>query len=156
MGKERKDMSKWRVAIIGIGFVIGAALLLFGGGGDKSEEVVRDTATAYRAELEEGLESLCERLTGGEVEVFVSLESGFSYSYALDSRGGVVTVGSGSSEKALVEKELAPSVSGVGVVCSSALSAEREKELMELVSSALGIGKNKIFIIGAKKTVNKS
>ena len=154
MEKGQKDISKWRVAIIGIGFVIGAAFLLFGGGDKTVNEAKSDTAAEYRAEIEEGLELLCKKMMGDEVEVFVSLGGGFSYSYALDSRGGVVTVGSGSSERALIENTVMPEISGVGIVCSDRLDSEVEKDLMELVSSALGIGKNKIFIVGAKKSVS--
>ena len=156
MEKGKKDVSKWRVAIIGIGFVLGAALLLFGGGDKAAEETKPDTAAEYRAELEAGLESLCRKMTGGDVEIFVSLEGGFSYTYALDSRGGVVTVGSGSSERALVEDTFMPRISGVGVVCSGAVGSVTENNLAELISSALGIGKNKIFIIGSKKSAGGS
>ena len=156
MGENKKDNAKWRVAIIGIGFVIGVALLLFGTGGTpKAEKQVNNTET-YRLALEEELESLCGAMVGANVQVFVSLEGGFSYSYALDSRGGVVTVGSGSSESALIEDTYMPTVSGVGVVYSGAHSAATEEKLCELVSSALGIGKNKIFIIGAKKSADLS
>ncbi len=156
MEKGKKDVSKWRVAIIGIGFVLGAALLLLGGNDKTAEKVKPDAAAEYRTELEAGLESLCRKMTGGEVEIFVSLEGGYSYTYALDSRGGVVTVGSGSSEKALVEDTFMPKISGVGVVCSGSVGSEVENSLTELISSALGVGKNKIFIIGSKKSAGGS
>jgi len=150
--KAQKDMAKWKVAIIGIGFVIGVAMLAFGGGGEKSE-VKKDLASEYRATVEAELEELCEAMTGGEVKVFVSLEDGFSYSYALDSRGGVVTVGSGSSEEALVESVRAPVIAGVGVVCDG--NADRSR-LVELISSSLGIGTNKIFVTDVKKIAGQS
>lgn len=152
--KTQKDISKLKVAIIGIGFVIGLALLAFGGGRTEKSEIKKDDAGEYREALEDKLEALCEAMTGGNVEVFVSLEDGFFYSYALDSRGGVVTVGSGSSETALVESVFMPSVSGVGVVCSG--GDFDEKRLMELISSSLGIGTNKIFIADTKKMVGQS
>ena len=153
--KAQKDISKLKVAIIGIGFVIGLALLAFGGGGNSSKsEIKKDDADMYRQTLENKLEVLCEAMTGSEVEVFVSLEEGFSYSYALDSRGGVVTVGSGSSEKALVESVFMPEVSGVGVVCLG--GGYDENGLVELISSSLGIGANKIFITDAKKIAGQS
>ena len=156
MGNGGKDTAKWRVAIIGIGFVIGVALLLFGGGAEEKSAPMSDSAESYRASLEEKLELLCESFTGGEVSVFVSLEGGFSYSYAPDSRGGVVTVGSGSSESALVESTEMPRVAGVGVVYSGAENARLEGELLGLVSSSLGVGTNKIFIISSKKSAGLS
>lgn len=151
MKENKKDTAKWRVAIIGIGFVIGVALLLAGGSGEKTEEVSTYSDQAYRLSLESELEELCEALVGGDVKVFLSLEGGFSYVYAPDQRGGIVTVGSGSSEKAIIESSRAPLVSGVGVVYFKEKSPILESELADLISSALGIGANKIFIIASKK-----
>lgn len=156
MSENKKDTAKWRVAIIGIGFVLGVTLLLFGGGGTSKEESKIDSTEAYRATLETELEALCEAMVGADVEVFVSLEGGFSYRYALDSRGGVVTVGSGSSESALIENTSMPTVLGVGVVYSGTQSAALEERLSKLLTSALGIGANKIFIIGSKKNTDLS
>ena len=144
----QKETAKWKVAIIGIGFVLGVAMLIFGGRGNEGEEVKADSADEYRLLIESGLEELCSAVTGSEVKVFVSFEEGYSYAYALDSRGGVVTVGSGNSERAIVESVAMPKIGGVGIVYRGTAN---EGELLELVSSALGIGKNKIFIVGAKK-----
>ena len=151
MKEIKKDAAKGRVLVIGIGFVIGVALLLAGGQGGESPEITDDNAEAYRISLESELEALCEALADGEVKVFLSLEGGYTYTYAPDGRGGIVTVGSGSSEKAIIEGSFAPKVSGVGVVYFGAKSPALEGELTELVSSALGVGKNKIFIIASKK-----
>ena len=151
MKENKKDTAKWRVAIIGIGFVIGVALLLAGGTGTEKEKIDTDSTEAYRLSLEAELEELCEALVGEEVKVFLSLEGGFSYVYAPDQRGGIVTVGSGSSEKAIIERSCAPKVSGVGVVYFKERSPNLEGELSGLISSALGVGTNKIFIIASKK-----
>ena len=152
--KTQKDISKWKVAIIGIGFVIGVAMLIFGGTGGEKEEMIQDSTAVYMSSVEERLEDLCEAVTGGAVRALVSYEGGFSYSYALDSRGGVVTVGSGSSKEAVVESVSMPKISGVGIVCRG--GRYDESEILELVSSALGIGKNKIFITCAKKSAGES
>ena len=148
--KTQKDISKWKVAIIGIGFVIGVAMLIFGGSDGVKEEIPKDSIDVYMTSVEERLEDLCEAVTGGEVRAFVSCEGGFSYSYALDSRGGVITIGSGSAKEAVVESVSMPKISGVGIVCRG--GRYDESEILELVSSALGIGKNKIFITCAKKS----
>ena len=142
-------MSKWRVAIIGIGFVIGVAMLFLGGENGKNEESVEYSVEDYSREAENKLTAICEAALGCDVEVFITYEEGFVYSYALDSRGGVVTVGSGSGKQALVERVFMPKVSGVGIVCRGDYD---EARLLELVSSSLGVGKNKIFITGTKKS----
>ena len=152
--KSKKDISKWKAAIIGIGFVLGAVMLVFGGGGDREPEAKSDDLLAYREGIEEELTKLCNEACGGRVQVFVSFDEGFSYGYALDSRGGVVTVGNGSSEKAVVESVAMPTVSGVGIVCIDGNC--NENSLLQLVSSSLGIGMNKIFIINAKNNVGQS
>ena len=102
--KGKKDIGKTRVAIVGVGFVLGVLLLVFGAGGGEKTQVKADDAAEYRSVVEKELVALCENMLGEKVDVFVSLESGYGYSYALDSRGGVMTVGSGSSESALVER----------------------------------------------------
>ena len=61
-----------------------------------------------------------------------------------------------NDEKALVEDTFMPKISGVGVVCSGSVGSEVENSLTELISSALGVGKNKIFIIGSKKSAGGS
>ena len=153
--KIKKDISKQKVAIIGIGFVIGVAMLIFGGNAEpKKNETRDDSLEEYREMVEEKLEALCEAMTGCEAEVFVMLEEGFSYVYALDSRGGVITVGSTGSKEAVIETVLMPRVSGVGVVCEE--KGFDEAGLLDLISSSLGIGKNKIFIADRKKSFAQS
>lgn len=154
MGK--KEIGRSRVAIIGVGFVLGVLLLFFGGGKNEKQQVRSDDAAQYRILVESEITELCEDMLGERAEVFISLGSGYSYSYALDSRGGVMTVGSGSSESALVERVDMPEISGVGVVYYGEQTPEIERRLVELISSSLGVGSNKIFIIGAKKPILQS
>ena len=151
MAEIKKDNAKWRVAIICIGLIVGIALLALGGEGAKSD-VKTDSAEEYRAMLESELCGICSELAGTEVWVFVSLAGGYSYSYALDSRGGVLTVGNGSGESAVVEGSRSPAVAGVGIVYRGAQNTELESRLTELDSSSLGIGSNKIFAVSSKKS----
>ena len=157
---------KGRTALLLLAAAVGILLLFLGSGtetkGQESESLAFEEEglaelSEYKEKLEEELEALCASAAGvSQVDVMVTLANGTRIVYATDREGKPVSVGSGSAQKPLYRTVEPPTVSGVGVVCSTALSAEREKELMELVSSALGIGKNKIFIIGVKKTVNKS
>jgi hypothetical protein len=61
-------------------------------------------------------------------------------------------VGSGSNEYALVERVFMPKISGVGAVYFGTKDLALESKLTELISSSLGIGKNKIFIIESKNS----
>ena len=148
--KNPKDITKSKVAVIGIGLIIGIALLLFGGETPKEEK--SESAEDYRAAIEASLERICQSAAGGEVRVFVSIDEGYSYVYADDGRGGVVSVGSGSNEYALVERVFMPKISGVGAVYFGTKDLALESKLTELISSSLGIGKNKIFIIESKNS----
>lgn len=147
--KIQKDISKKRkLIVVCLGFVIGIALLIFSGGESRAPENEENEFDVYAAEISKSLEELCKSLLECDVNVFVSFESGFAYNYALDSRGGVVTVGSGSSETALISSVTMPKIAGVGIVYGGNLNDE--SEILELISSALGIGKNKIYITCAK------
>ena len=100
-----------------------------------------------RTELTEEIEALCCRVKGvGKVTVLVSLEGGYEYVYARDADGDCVSIGSGSSKQAVVENVLPPRLMGVGIVCEGGDNAALKAELIALLSAALGIGANKIYI----------
>lgn len=147
MGKELgKDKRKY--LLLGLGFLIGVGLLLYGSfgfGEEKEESAALPEAEVYRVRLKEEIGSICRRYLGEEVTVLVSLEGGYEYVYARDEKGECVTVGSGSGREAVVEQILPPTISGVGIVCKHA-DATTKAELTELLSAALGIGFGKIYI----------
>lgn len=149
--EETKKGNIQKIAIAAVGLCLGVALLLFGsfGGTEKAVEECDEirSAEAYRAELEQTLTALCASVRGaGKVSVFVSLSGGYEYVYSTDERGECVTVGSGSSERAVVESVRAPEIRGVGIVCDGADDPAVSVALCELVCSALGIGSNRVFI----------
>jgi stage III sporulation protein AG len=160
-----KKSGKLAVALVGI--LLGVLLLFFGNraGQDTSDptpntppEMSTPSAEAYRAELESRVKTLCSRVAGvGEVEVMITLAGGFEYVYATDTRtaaGGVtttyVTVGSGSSESLVYIAEKPPAIVGVGVVCVGGADPTVRQEITSLLSAALGIGSNKIYVTGRK------
>lgn len=139
-----------KTAIAVVGLCLGAALLLFGSFGGteaKPEAAEQLSADAYRQSIEETLTTLCASVRGaGKVTVFVSLSGGYEYVYSTDSEGECITVGNGSSERAVVEKINCPSVIGVGIVCEGAHDPRVAKAVSDLVCSSLGIGSNRVFI----------
>ncbi len=141
-----KDKKKYLLLVLG--FLIGIGLLIYGSlGGEekKNEDASLPEAEVYRVSLEEEIGRLCRGYLGEEVRVLVSLEGGYEYVYAKDERGECITVGSGSGREAVVEKIMPPKIGGVGIVCRHADPKERA-ELVTLLSAALGIGANKIYI----------
>ena len=104
---------------------------------------------AYEEMLEKEIATLCDAVSGvSHVRVFVSFESGYVMKYTTDGEGVPITVGSGSKEQALYETVLPPRVSGVGITCAGGDRASVRQEITELVSTALGISSNRVYIAG--------
>ncbi len=141
--------------------VLGVLLLLWGSLSDADKDdtgLMGDEISAYQSELEAKVESLCSSVAGvGNVECLITLSGGYKSIYAVNSSGegeGVrreyLTVGSGSGEHAVLVVTEPPEIAGVGIVCRGGSSEALRAELISLVSSALGIGSNKIHISGGK------
>lgn len=116
------------------------------------------SADAYREALETRMAALCGRVSGaGEVSVAVHLAGGFEYVYACDekaSANGVstsyITVGSGSGEAPVYITVRAPTIAGIGVVCSGGADATVRREITALLSAAFGVSSNKIYVTAGK------
>lgn len=148
---ETKPLGKKKYWLLGLGFLAGLFLLLYGSfAGNtttKSTGKEEPEAEAYRTRLAEEIRALCTRVDGvGNVTVLVSLEGGYEYVYVCDKDGKCVTVGSGSGREAVVEQTLPPRIGGIGIVCDGGDNAALRQQLTLLLSAALGIGANKIFI----------
>ena len=152
MSKENQSMSKKKKLIVSVvGLCLGVGLLLYGSFGtpaapvDDTDEI---TATeSYRRQVEDTLTALCGSVRGaGRVEVFVTLSGGYEYIYATDDRGECVTVGSGSSARAVIRSVRAPEIRGVGIVCDGARDPVVAAAITDLVTATLGIGSNRVFI----------
>ena len=139
------------------GALLGVLLLLFGGMGEGAREVAEiDTVSlrlaeleAYEARLEGELKELCEAVSGvGDCEILLTLAHGYTVRYTENGEGDPVTVGAGSSEAALPGTLLPPAVSGVAIVCRGGERAATVETLTELVSTALGIPANRVYVTG--------
>lgn len=162
---------KWRpdrrLLLVGLLALGGVLLLCLGGSGGADADSTRtDTSVsqrelleAYTAQLRREIAELCDRVDGvSDVSVAVSLECGYEFVYATDTRsqstgsaaGQVqyVTVGSGSSERTVYLTELLPRISGIGVVCRGGSDPEVVRRLTALLSAAYDVGSNKIYVTG--------
>lgn len=154
--EESKQRNAKGIALAAMGLCLGVALLLYGSFGGTEKKTAAESgetlsAEAYRADLEATLAALCASVRGaGRVSVFVTLEGGYEYVYATDDRGECVTVGSGSSERAVVERVIAPRISGVGIVCEGASDPVVEANICSLVCTSLGIGSNRVTVLKGK------
>lgn len=145
--------NKKQFLIIICGAILGVFLLLFSSGQKKAETKVSsndDTGViSYEQHLEEKIRKLCESVDGvSNVRAMVTLEGGFEHVYAKD--GDYLTVGSGSSRSFVQLGDKTPTVRGIGIVCRGARDPVLQKELIELLSAALDLPANRIFIANGK------
>lgn len=122
-----------------------------------------DRLAKYERELESKIAELCAGVRGvGAVSVSVYFDSGFETIYAYNeenketssghnSEKKYVTVGSGNNEQLVCIVEKMPNICGVGVVCTGGGDPTVQSALINLISSAYGVPKNKIFVAEGKK-----
>lgn len=164
LGKKLSKNKK--LLIIAMIAAIGVLMLLWGSGEDKSKTQTTSEPDAtvqleeYRESLRRDIARLCEQVGGvSDVTVAVSLECGFEYVYATDSKSDTdaygsqtqikyITVGNGSSESAVYITEKLPRIGGIGVVCRGGSDPVIVKRLTALLSAAYNIGSNKIYVTG--------
>lgn len=149
--KIKLPAGRGKYLLIGAGLLIGILLLV---AGNFDADRLDQTAVGEAISAEEYCEMLEKRLVillsavegAGEVRVMVSLESGYRSVYEKDGEGVPVTVGSGSSESAVLVTEGAPAIGGVGVVCQGAKNDRVKREVVALISATLGVGTHKIYV----------
>ena len=148
--KIKLPAGRGRYLLIGVGLLVGVLLLVAGNVGTQTTD--KGVAEVFSAEeyceaMEKRLAALLSAVDGaGEVKVMISLEGGVRSVYERDGEGVCVTVGSGSSESAVLVSEGAPVIGGVGVVCRGAANERVKNEIVALVSATLGIGAHKIYV----------
>lgn len=145
--------------------IVGVAILLLLWP-SKSESVsVNDDQSRleeYEQKIEGKLKSLCAKVRGASnVEVSIYFENGFELVYAhneeskstsngIDFEKKYIIVGSGDDEKMICLYEKMPSISGVAIVCKGGGNPTVANDIISLVSSALGVAKNKIYVAEGK------
>lgn len=149
-------------ALILIGAAVGVALLLFGGGlGTKESQpetpsyrLDEDELVQYQEHLEERVKALCQSVDGtASITVIVTLSGGFEEVYAVEEHDGYeeyVILGSGANAKALFLTRHAPSIAGIGIVCTGGDDPNLKRELTELVGAAFHVPSNRIHVTGTK------
>lgn len=127
--------------------------------------VVKDDSVRleeYEKKIEAKLEEMCTGVKGASsVKVSVYFDTGFELVYAqneeskttsngVDIEKEYIIVGSGDDEKMICLYERMPSISGVAIVCKGGGNPTVANEIIGLVSSALALPKNKIYVAEGK------
>lgn len=131
----RKNGILIAVALAALGMLLLGSRSFEKGGTVKSAQEQRsEWEETYRAELTARAVALCNSVSGvREAEVLLTFSSGFVYEY-----------GSGSQIRAVQY----PVPRGAAVVCRGGDIPQIEKELVDLLSCALGISSNQISVSG--------
>ncbi len=161
---ERLRADKKLLFIVILGFS-GMVFLLFSGN-DKSESLPKKTdtdITAVEQALEEKLMSLIKTVDGaGRVKVMVTVDCLQERTVAVntETESGenkeeykneyVIVENSGDSDGLLL-KITAPVIRGVGITCEGADISAVKQEIIRLVSAALGVPVNRIWVTGMVK-----
>ena len=140
---------------------------LFSGDTEKksADDVAFDIA-AYKTELEEDTAEIVKGITGSEVSVAITLDTGIVYNYAdetkfnkSDKENGserdtstdsekkyIILTDADGNEKPLVISEQLPTVRGVAVICGGSVSHGTEEKIYEAVGAFLDITSKRIYI----------
>ncbi len=113
----------------------------------------------YIESLENKIRSITEKITGStDVSVIVSAESGTEYVYVSNEEADgdalsreYITVKNESGRYELVlAKEVYPQIKGISIACPGGDNTTVKLKILEAVSVAFGISKNRICIVGTK------
>lgn len=149
---------------IAILLVVGLFLLLLPDTGRSTTQTMTDQERLqkYAETLENKIADLCSKVRGAtNVSVTVYFDTGFETVYAyneeskttsngLNSEKKYVTVGSGNNESMVCVLEKMPNICGIAIVCRGGGNPLLSNELINLISSAYGVPKNKIYVTEGK------
>ncbi len=121
-----------------------------------------DRIDEYEKKMEAKIADLCSGVKGvSSITVSVYFDSGFETVYAyneesratsngINSEKKYVTIGSGNDESMVCLFERMPHISGVAVVCKGGGNSMIASEIINLISSAFDVPKNKIYVAEGK------
>lgn len=170
MNKKNVDFityikSKKSTVIVLALLILGLLLLLLPGASNNASisNNNEERLANYVEALEDKISSLCSKIQGvSNVSVTVYLDSGFETVYAyneqskatsngINSEKKYVTIGSGNDESMVCIVEKMPNISGVAIVCRGGGNPLVANQLINLISSAYNVPKNKIYVAEGKK-----
>lgn len=172
--KITTGIKKYKYAVLVL--LLGIALLLWPGGGEKKEQKTQETAQSasqvqtedqWLKQMERELSETLSQIAGaGEVKVVLSLKTGRQSIYQSDveettqdaesgqsrsSSRKTVILSDGQSEQAAVAQTVYPCFQGAVVISHGADQPAVKLDLVNAVSSLTGLGTDKITVIKMKQ-----
>ena len=154
------------IIVVVILIIIGVLLMIVPSNKtNSSSKIINDSQRLeeYGNSIESKIAELCSKVRGvSDVSVSIYFDSGFETIYAFNeeskqtssgfnSEKKYVTVGSGNDESMVCVVEKMPSICGIAIVCKGGGSPLIANELINLISAAYGVPKNKIYIAEGKR-----
>ena len=177
INKNKKDKNKKTLIILGLfAGVVLIILSFFTANNNKNtasnnsakNNLTRTDTASYISEQEKKLCEMLRRINGvSEPFVMIVLESSSEYIYAskqsikesVSKNGDVIQrdvqkdiilyEDEKKSKSPILIKEIQPKIKGVAVVCKGIGSADMQLKIINLVSTALNLPTNKVYVISA-------
>ena len=162
-----KFTERKKLALLLLLGAVGILLVIFGyfspmsAEKEKSEEKEENSLKTmeYISDIENKIRSMTEKITGSaDVSVIVSAESGTEYVYVFNESGAgekslreyITVKNEGGRYELVLAKEVYPEIKGVSIVCPGGDDSRVQRKILDSISTAFGISKNRICIVGAK------
>ena len=172
----RISKNKFTAVLVIVGFIGIALIFLsdfFHTSSTASQQNVSssDSMSSYECKIQSRLEDIISRINGvGKVKVMVTVESGVENVYEKDNKitndktqnGGdqsgqtqqnstsesshVILSNQNGGQDALLTKQVKPDILGVVIVCDGGSNPDVQENVLDAVSTALGISSDKISI----------
>jgi stage III sporulation protein AG len=166
--KKLKEIAKkplFLKAAVGVGLAAMAIILLSGISRDSPETPVTtpdedlfSLSESYALTVETKLSELLSQIEGvGEAKVMVTVGASEEYVYASDGKNGttgnsseIVIIDGKDGKEALRKKIYSPKITGVVIACKGGDDSRTVEKVMKAVSTALGIGASRIYVVELK------
>ncbi len=160
--KNIKHIHIYLAVFVGLLGCLAYFTLFSGSKNDKMPEDSTKTYTSaeeYVAALENKLENVLSQISGaGQVDVIVTLESGFTYEYAKDIETRTSTAGSNDTTivtetvitvggEPVVEKEIYPVIKGVVVIAKGAADFAVKMKILTAIETGLEVERENITVL---------
>ncbi len=158
--EKKKTIILAVLGIVGIILVVLGYLAPWKKNNSSDKENLNSSGTMeYIRDIENKIRSMTEKITGDtNVSVIVSTENGTEYVYVSnenidgnDISKEYITIKNekGTNELVLL-KEVYPTITGVSIACPGGDDSSVKRKIIDLVSTAFGLSKNRICVVGTK------
>lgn len=153
-----KTKKHWEIVVAVVAVVVMLALYFSARAGKSTDSVAESAEPGYCKKTEQDLTAALEAMKGvGKVKVAIHWESGVEkiIAYATSTSGNTINttptiVQSGGTSAPVVLKEVYPKALGVVIICQGGTDVAVKMNVIQAVSSLLGISPNSVNVYAMK------